>query len=220
MITVAHISKTYRGPDGPVTALKTLSLSVAPGELVAVQGPSGSGKTTLLLIASGLLRPDTGTVTVDGQAVYDLSPNGRSGLRAEKIGFVFQQFHLIPYLTVLENVLAPSVVFPSPDADERARELIRHFRLDHRVNHVPAQLSMGECQRVALARALLNDPAIIMADEPTGNLDEENGHVILQYLAEFAEQGRAVLIVTHDAQVFDYTHRSINLELPAQAVNR
>jgi putative ABC transport system ATP-binding protein len=211
MLILETISKTYKGPDGPVTVLNSLSLTVTPGEVVAVQGPSGSGKTTLLLIAGGLLKPDTGVVAVDRQSVYELSPNGRSGLRAEKIGFVFQQFHLIPYLTVLENVLAPSVVRPDPGAREHAQELIRHFRIDHRMNHVPAQLSMGECQRVALARALLNDPAVILADEPTGNLDEENGHIILQYLAEFAKQDRAVLIVTHDAQVFEYTHRRVSL---------
>ena len=211
MIRLTDIGKMYIGPEGPVTVLHKFSLTVAAEELVAVQGPSGSGKTTLLLIAGGLLRPDTGSVTIAGQAVYERSANDRAVLRSEKIGFVFQQFYLIPYLTVLENVLAPSVARPAPGVRERARELIRHFRLDHREKHVPFQLSVGECQRVALARALLNDPSVVLADEPTGNLDEENGHIILQYLAEFAKQGRAVLIVTHDSQVFEYTHRKVTL---------
>lgn len=211
MLELKEITKSFQGPEGEVRAISDVSFSVALGEFVVVQGPSGCGKTTLLLVAGGLLRPSGGKVIVNGQDPYSLDPNERSALRAEKIGFVFQQFHLMPYLSVLENVLVPSVAKPLPGALDRARELIRHFNLDHRINHVPAQLSTGERQRTALARALLNDPKLILADEPTGNLDEENGKIVLSYLYEFAQDNGAVLIVTHDKQIFDYAHRSIEL---------
>lgn len=211
MLEFKQVSRAFEGPQGEVQALKDISFSVAPGELVVVQGPSGSGKTTLLLTAAGLLRPSGGAVLIDGQDPYHLGTNQRSALRAEKIGFVFQQFHLVPYLTVLDNVLAPSVARPQLGALERAGELLSHFNMEHRINHVPAQLSTGERQRTALARALLNEPKIILADEPTGNLDEENGKTVLGYLSEFAGNGGAVLIVSHDINISRFAHRSIKL---------
>lgn len=211
MLEFKGVSKTFQGPEGEVSAISDISFSVASGELVAVQGPSGCGKTTLLLMAGGLLKPTGGKVVVDGQDPYSLDPDERSALRAQKIGFVFQQFHLIPYLSVLENVLAPSAARSQSGVLDRARELICHFNLGHRINHVQAQLSTGERQRTALARALLNDPKLILADEPTGNLDEENGKTVLGYFAEFAHKGGAVLIVTHDKQILQYAHRSIEI---------
>ncbi len=209
MLELNNVSKSFVGPAGQVEALKEVSLSLAPGELVAIRGPSGCGKTTLLLTAGGLLKPSAGTVTIGEQDVYKLGPNQRSVLRANNVGFVFQQFHLIPYLTVIDNILAPSITSPRPGAKERALDLIHRFKLEHRTNHVPAQLSTGECQRTALARALLNEPKLILADEPTGNLDEENGKLVLNYLSEFAKQGGAVLVGTHDQMVQNYADRCL-----------
>ena len=174
MLDLNKVTKSFRGPEGDIPAVTNVSFSVATGELVAVQGPSGSGKTTLLLMAGGLLRPTEGTVLVDGENPYTLTSNQRSALRAKQIGFVFQQFHLIPYLTVRSNILSPAGATHQPDARRRATELTQHFNLAHRIKHMPAQLSTGERQRTALARALLNRPGIVLADEPTGNLDEKN----------------------------------------------
>jgi len=212
MLEFKEVSRSFRGPEGEVQALRGVSFVVTCGEFVAVRGPSGCGKTTLLLTAGALLRPTRGQVLVDGRDPYALGPDKRSAMRAEKIGFVFQQFHLVPYLSVLDNVLAPCVAFPTPGADERARELLSRFNLEHRARHVPAQLSTGERQRAALARALLNRPKLILADEPTGNLDEENGKVVLTHLSEFASSGAAVLLVTHDQAVSAIADRTVRLQ--------
>src|SRR5437764_5922627 len=198
MLEIRELSKTYRGPAGPVRVLQGLSLDVAAGEFVAVQGRSGCGKTTLLLAAGGLLRPGAGQVRVAGQELYALSEEARARFRAAHVGFVFQQFHLVPYLSILDNVLAPSLALAVPDAEKRAHELIARLGLSHRARHVPAELSTGERQRTALARALLNRPKLHLADEPTGNLDRENAAVVLGHLAEFAGSGGAVLLVTDD----------------------
>ena len=198
MLQVHDLVKHYNGSDGTVRALDGLSLSVAAGEFVAVQGPSGCGKSTLLLTAGALLAPDSGTVLVEGTDPYKLSSEYRARFRAQSVGFVFQQFHLVPYLSVLDNVLAASLAAPSPDARPRALELIGQFGLHGRTGHVPGELSTGERQRVALARALMNRPRLLLADEPTGNLDAENSDIVLACLAEFARNGGAVLLVTHD----------------------
>lgn len=211
VLELEGVSRRFRGPDGLVEAVRDVSLRVEPGEVVAVQGPSGSGKTTLLLMAGGLLSPSAGRVTLAGRDPYRLSPDARSALRAEKIGFVFQQFHLLPYLTVKENVLIPSAAHPLQGALDRARELIRHFDLEPRANHRPAQLSTGERQRTALARALLRKPALVLADEPTGNLDRENADRVLAGLAEFASRGGSVMIVTHDTGIGACASRVLRL---------
>jgi len=211
MLEFENISKSFDGPAGKIQVLNSISFSISAGELVSIQGPSGCGKTTLLLIAGGLLNPNDGKVLIDGKNPYQLGTNPRSRLRAEKVGFVFQQFYLVPYLSVLENVLAPSLAKNARNIKSRAHQLIDHFNLRHRINHVPNQLSTGECQRTALARALLNEPKIILADEPTGNLDDENGKVVLDCLAEFAENGGAVLVVTHDSRVSEFAHKEIKL---------
>src|SRR4030042_4701403 len=172
MLEFKNVSKWFNGAQGKVTALKGISFSVRPGELLAIRGPSGCGKTTLLLTAGGLLRPSDGQISLDGQYPYALSPEMRSRMRAGMIGFVFQQFHLIPYLTVRQNILTASLAMPYKEASERARQLIGWFGLEERAEHVPAKLSTGARKRTALARALLNEPRIILADEPTGNPDE------------------------------------------------
>ena len=203
MLVIRNISKSYHRPGGSVRAMADVSLQVNAGELVAVRGPSGCGKTTLLLAAGGLLAPDAGSVELDGRNPYALDPDGRARLRAATVGFVFQQFHLVPYLSVLDNVLSPALAGRIPDARERARKLIERFGLADRASHRPAELSTGERQRTALARALFNRPRLILADEPTGNLDEENGRLVLRSLADFAAAGGAVLLVTHDTTAAD-----------------
>ncbi len=198
MLKFDNVTKTFNGPQGEIKALDAVSFTVEPGELVDIRGPSGCGKSTLLLTAGTLLQPTTGTVTIDGEDPYALSPNGRSALRASTIGFVFQQFHLVPYLSVIDNILLPSAVRKDARAHDRALELLNRFGLEHRGHHVPAQLSVGERQRTALARALFNQPKLLLADEPTGNLDPENGEIVLNTLKNFAAEGGAVLLVTHD----------------------
>jgi putative ABC transport system ATP-binding protein len=211
MLEFKNVSKRFDGAQGKVTALKDVSFSVEPKELLAIRGPSGCGKTTLLLAAGGLLRPSGGRISLDGQDPYELSPEQRSKLRAQMIGFVFQQFHLIPYLTVRQNILTASLALPGKDAPARAREIIHHFGLDDRVDHVPAQLSTGERQRTALARAVLNKPKLILADEPTGNLDEDNAQIVFGYLSQYVDDGGCVLLVTHDARAAEHATRTLQM---------
>jgi len=202
-----------------------VSLSVQPGELVVVRGPSGCGKTTLLLAAGALLTPDEGRVLVDGQDPYGLPREERARLRAATIGFVFQQYHLIPYLSVLENVMTPALAVRDQSYQRsavmcsenpcttrsRAAELLERFQLADRADHLPAELSTGERQRTALARALFNRPSLLLADEPTGNLDPENAAIVLKHIAEFARSGGAVLVVTHDEAAKPYADQIIHL---------
>lgn len=211
MIDIKNVSKHYSSRGNRVIAVGNITHHIKPAEFVAVQGPSGCGKTTLLLTLGGLLKPTSGSLTVDGQDPYLLSPERRARFRASKIGFVFQQFHLVPYLSVEQNILVAAIAAPSDHARERANELIDHFQLTGRAKHVPAELSTGERQRVSLARALLNQPKLILADEPTGNLDQENAEIVLGYLAEFARQGGTVLLVTHDPRAAHYAHRTVHM---------
>ena len=211
MLEFNNVSKWFNGTQGKVSALKGISFSVRPGELLAVRGPSGCGKTTLLMTAGGLLRPSDGQINLDGQDPYALSPEMRSRLRARTIGFVFQQFHLIPYLTVRQNIMAASLAVPQKEASEKAQQLVSRFGLDDRADHVPARLSTGERQRTALARALLNEPKIILADEPTGNLDEDNAQTVFSYLSEYVNDGGCVLLVTHDAGAAAHATRSLKM---------
>jgi putative ABC transport system ATP-binding protein len=212
MLDVRNLCKSYRRVSGFVRALQDVSLRIEAGEFAAVQGPSGCGKTTLLLAAGGLLTPDRGSVLIDGQDLYALPPEKRAVVRAEAIGFVFQQFHLIPYLTVMEQILAPTIAVSAADGLQRAEELVQHFNLAERRSHFPADLSTGERQRTALARALMNKPRLLLADEPTGNLDERNSENVLNYLAEFARAGGAVLLVTHDARAARFANRCLSME--------
>jgi len=198
MLVVEDISKTYFGRTSSVVALEGVSLQVAAGEFVAVCGASGCGKSTLLLTCGSLLSPDSGKVVLGDEDLYGLAPSRRSLLRAEKVGFVFQQFHLLPYLNVLDNVLVAGLALRRPANRTRAEKLIKQFELERRITHVPAELSVGERQRVGLARALLNKPSMILADEPTGNLDERSGTIVLQALDDYARGGGCVLMVTHD----------------------
>jgi putative ABC transport system ATP-binding protein len=211
MLTAITLSKAYRGSAGKVAALCDFSATVNCGEFVAVQGPSGCGKSTLLLVCGALLAPDAGRVTVDGADLYALPADARARFRARHIGFVFQQFHLIPYLSVRDNVLAGALATGAPAPAGRAEELIERFGLSSRIRHVPSELSTGERQRVALARALLNQPKLILADEPTGNLDEVSGDIVLAALANYARAGGAVLMVTHDPRATRVAQRVLQM---------
>lgn len=212
ILKIECLSKSFRGPVRTITAVDEVSLTVNTGEFVVVQGPSGCGKTTLLLMAGALMQPTLGRVLVNGQNPYELSPGRRSQFRAMHIGFVFQQFHLVPYLDVLDNILAPALALaPDNEKSARARELAERFGLADRLRHVPAALSTGERQRVALARALLNGPELLLADEPAANLDEQNSQAVLQCLAEFARAGGAVLLVTHEPRASDYAERVLTM---------
>jgi ABC-type lipoprotein export system ATPase subunit len=212
MLELRQLTKEFAGPAAPVRALDGCTLSVAAGEFVALRGPSGCGTTTLLLAAGGLLRPSSGSVRVGGEAPWEMSPRARAEFRARRIGFVFQQYHLVPYLSVLENVLAPLVAGPAPGAEARAEQLICRLRLEHRTGHLPAHLSTGERQRVALARALLRQPPLVLADEPTGNLDEASAAIVTECLAEYARTGASVLMVTHDPLAVAHANRRLRME--------
>ncbi len=211
MLKLDNITKTYRGGDGKVHAIDGVSLDVAAGEFMAVCGPSGCGKTTLLLAAGALLAPNSGRVEIDGCDPYAMSPNERAALRAGAVGFIFQQFHLVPYLTVMDNVLVAALAVGGGDPRPRAEQLIERFGMAGRARHVPAELSTGERQRTALARALLNEPKLLLADEPTGNLDERNAEGVLAALGEFSESGGAVLLVTHSPQAADHAQKTVHL---------
>ena len=212
MLKINDVSKIYKSRAEEVVAVDKVCLDVKYNEMVVVRGPSGCGKTTLLLAAGGLLAPSSGDVEINGKMPYQLSASERADLRAESIGFVFQQFHLVPYLTVLENILVPTFTGrQTPNATKRAKDLVEEMGLKNRENHLPSELSTGEKQRVAVARALLNDPGLIIADEPTGNLDGENGRAVMGMLRKLADDGRAVMVVTHDESMDSYATRVIKM---------
>ena len=211
MVNLQDLTKIYTGRNGNVVALEEASLHLEPEDFVAVQGASGSGKTTLLLMCGGLLAPDRGSVEFNGKDIYAMPGEERARYRAGNIGFVFQQFHLVPYLSVLENVMLPGTGNMVPHTRQRAKDLINKFNLTHRSDHVPAELSTGERQRTALARALINDPALLLADEPTGNLDRDNADVVISVFDEFAASGGMVMMVTHDDQVAARSPRIVRL---------
>ena len=211
-IRFAEARKEYVQGRRRVTALDGVSLSIEAGEFVAVTGPSGSGKSTLLHLAAALDVPSSGSVTIEGRETATLSEEERTLLRRTRIGLVFQFFNLIPTLTVLENTSLPAVLSGGKLGDARpaAERLLERVGLRERLTHLPEELSGGEMQRVAIARALINDPALLLADEPTGNLDSANGREILELLA--AERGtRTVVVVTHDPAVVAVADRAIRL---------
>src|SRR5262245_8461203 len=202
MIQLREVSKTVTSGSEPLTILHPLTLDIPRGQFVAIVGPSGSGKSTLLGLIAGLDAPTSGRVIIDGVDITARGEDALAKLRGEKIGFVFQFFHLIPSLTAYENVAVPMEIAGAPDVRARANKLLQEVGLTDRAHHYPSQLSGGEQQRVALARALANDPAILLADEPTGNLDTANGHHILELLREIHRaRGTTLVLVTHDAEL-------------------
>ena len=212
MVNLENISKIYRTRHGEIKALNEVNFQVKEGEFVVVRGPSGSGKTTLLLTIGGMLRPTEGRVIVDKSEIYKMSERERTKFRAESIGFVFQMFHLVPYLNVIENALLAADARTSPQIRRaEAEELLKRLRLSERENHKPSELSAGEKQRTAVVRAMLNHPKIILADEPTGNLDPENAAEVIGYLSEFHHNGGTVIVVTHGIVADQYADRIIHL---------
>jgi len=196
------VSKTVQSGDHPLTILHPLDYAIASGQFVAVVGPSGSGKSTLLGLLAGLDAPTTGEILIDGVDITRLSEDGLAKLRGEKIGFVFQFFHLVPSLTAFENVLIPMEISGRRDAVPRARRLLDEVGLTERAHHYPSQLSGGEQQRIAIARALANDPPIVLADEPTGNLDSTTGRHIMDLLLNVRRSRATTLVlVTHDVEL-------------------
>jgi putative ABC transport system ATP-binding protein len=214
MIRLKNVVKAYpakaEANGGVIRALDAISLEVAPGEWLAMMGPSGSGKSTMVNLIGCLDRPTSGEILLDGQNVAGIAASELNRVRAEKIGFIFQQFHLVPYLTALENVMLAQYFHSMTDQQE-ALEALARVGLKDRAHHLPAQLSGGEQQRVCIARALINDPKIVLADEPTGNLDAQNEEIVLRLLRELHQQGRTIVMVTHDPVVARLADRRIEL---------
>src|SRR5579862_9994737 len=207
LVQVEHLEKRF----GEVRALDHVSFNVEAGEWIAIMGPSGSGKTTLINILGGLDHPTSGRVVVDGMEIGQLGERELTRYRSDKIGFVFQQFHLVPYLTAVENVMLAQYFHSITDEREAAEALTR-VGLGDRLEHLPAELSGGEQQRVAIARALINHPKLILADEPTGNLDEANEVVILKLLRDLHSAGNTILVVTHSQMIGNLADRRVELD--------
>jgi len=214
MLRLEAVSKTFTRRGSAVVALQPTTLEIATGDYVAVVGPSGSGKTTLLSVLGGMLAPTSGQVILDGHSLYAMSVKARTALRGRKIGFVFQTFNLVPYLTALENVQVPLYLTGVAPKEQRRRALavLERVGLADRVDHKPSELSVGQQQRVALARTLANDPALILADEPTGNLDPATREQVLRMFAELNREGRTVIMVTHDPVAARCAGRSLTLQ--------
>src|SRR6187401_3471382 len=202
MIQLREVSKTVKSGDQPLTILHPLTLDIPGGQFLAIVGPSGSGKSTLLGLIAGLDAPTAGSVLIDGVDITRLDEDALARLRGEKIGFVFQFFHLVPSLTAIENIQVPMEIAGRRDAKARAQALLDEVELHDRGHHYPSQLSGGEQQRIAIARALANDPPLILADEPTGNLDSSNGRHVLDLLLQVRRsRGVTLVLVTHDPSV-------------------
>ena len=213
VVEARNITKTYTIADREICVLDEVSLSVAEGEFLVVEGSSGSGKTTLLSLLSGLDKPSSGRVLLEEMDITEATEDDLAPLRNETIGFVFQSFHLVPSLTALENVMFPAEIRRDPQAHDKAAELLKRVGMQKRSDNYPHQLSGGEMQRVAICRAVINNPKIIFADEPTGNLDSENGKAVLDLLLEFQKEHRTTLVlVTHSVDIARIADRMIILK--------
>lgn len=212
VISATDAVKEYQSGEKTLRALKGVSLSIERGEFVAIVGPSGSGKSTLLNLLGLLDAPTGGSVTIDGTEVSTLSKRERTSVRRDTVGFVFQNYYLLPMLTACENVTVPALRHDGrPDPFERAARLLDRVGLGDRLDHRPDELSGGQKQRVAVARSMINDPDIILADEPTGNLDRDTGAQVLDVFGQFTDEDVAVVTVTHDEQVTEYADRTVGL---------
>lgn len=213
MLAVKNVSKVYKKGDQEVKAIDEISLEIPAGDFVSLIGPSGSGKSSLLLMLGGMLTPSAGSIFIEGESLYDLNPSQRAALRQKKMGFVFQTFNLIPYLSALQNVQVPLLLSGADEKmqQERAEMLLQRVGLSDRMHHTPSELSVGQQQRIALARMLANDPSIILADEPTGNLDPEMSRQVINFLIELNEEGRTIVLVTHDMKVAAQAKRTLTI---------
>ena len=213
ILQVQGVTKTYKSDKEEVVVLKDIYINLKEQETLSIVGPSGSGKTTLLGLCAGLDQPTHGDISLAGQSLLKLNEGGKAYLRNQKVGFIFQNFQLLPSLTALENVLVPLELKGIKNGREKARALLAKVGLDHRLQHYPAQLSGGEQQRVAIARAFSNKPVILFADEPTGNLDKETGNKIVQLLFDLNKAEKTTLvIVTHDQELADKTNKILYLK--------
>jgi putative ABC transport system ATP-binding protein len=214
LIRLVDVSKVYHLESGDFTALNHISLDISEGEFVALMGPSGSGKSTLMNQVGILDVPSTGELFIDGKNVAGLTNLERTHMRRDVIGYVFQKFYLIPLLSAYENVEYPLILkYKKRDTSGRAAAVLKSVGFDEEMSaHRPNQLSGGEQQRVAIARALVNDPKILLCDEPTGNLDRKTGFQIMDILVNLNKEGKTVILVTHDPKIADYAHRTIQLE--------
>ena len=213
VIEANSITKTYKNEGLETNVLKGISISVDEGDYVGIVGPSGSGKSTLMTILGCLAQPTSGTYLLDGEEVERLSDRDLSRIRNEKIGFVFQAFHLLPGVSAFDNVMIPLIYCNKTpaDAEERVERVLTRVGLEHRMDHTPGQLSGGEQQRVTIARSLVNDPKILLADEPTGNLDSKNGAEIMAAFDHLNTEGRTIIIITHDPVVSEHARRILTL---------
>jgi len=213
VLAARNVSKQVSSPEGDLTILADVSFSIAPGESVAVVGPSGAGKSTLLALMAGLDVPTSGTIWLNGSDLTGLDEDGRALVRAAHVGFVFQSFHLVPSLTALENVMLPLELAGARDAETRARAVLDQVGLTERARHYPSQLSGGEKQRVAIARAFATEPAVLFADEPTGNLDSRTGRNVIDLMFEMNRRAATTLVlVTHDRALASRCERELTLE--------
>ena len=219
MLEIKNISKVYGEGPAEVVALNNVSLLVNEGDFMAIMGPSGSGKSTLLNIIGGLDHLSSGEVLLDGERIDSLDENALVDIRRGKIAYVFQQYHLIPSLTALENVLLPLTFCEADHRDQKALDILEKVGLERRAEHKPSQLSGGEQQRVAIARALVNDPSLILADEPTGNMDRKTGNEILALFNELNREGRSIVMVTHDPEIAGHAKGLVLLQ-DGQIVDR
>ncbi len=211
MIEIKSLVKNYKIAENVVQALRSVNLTVDVGEMLAIMGPSGSGKSTLMNILGCLDRPDSGQYLLEGRDVSKMKKDALAEVRSKRIGFVFQNFYLLPRMTALENVELPMLYANLPNSKERARNAMEIVKLADRMEHEPNQLSGGQRQRVAIARSIVNDPAIILADEPTGNLDTKTGDEILAIFESLNQQGRTIIVVTHEPDVAKHCKRQIHL---------
>ncbi len=213
MLRMEGVSKSYNHRASSVTALRDANVHMGRGDYVSIVGPSGSGKSTLLLMLGGMLSPTHGRVFVDGTSLYDLTPNERAAFRKKNIGFVFQTFNLVPYLTAVENVQIPLFLAGTDETaqQEEATRLLERVGLGDRLDHKPSELSVGQQQRVALARVLANDPTVILADEPTGNLDPETSKQVIDFFDELNAEGRTIVMVTHDPRAAERAKTTLRL---------
>lgn len=213
IIQVSQLSKTVALEAGPLTILHDISFDIKSSESVAIVGASGSGKSTLLGLLAGLDEPSTGSVMIQGESLFDLDEDGRAALRGRSMGFVFQSFQLLPMLTALENVMLPLELAGHADARSRAQKILERVGLGSRMQHYSKQLSGGEQQRVAIARAFVTEPALLLADEPTGNLDSATGATVIELLFDLnRERGTTLLLVTHDTALASRCGRSLRLD--------
>ena len=212
ILKASDISKSYSSDKNQIKIVDNYNIDLFSSEFVSLTGPSGCGKTTILMIIGCLLKPDHGTVEIDGLDIYSMNSSRIAEQRSKKIGFIYQDFKLIPYLTIKENILCSSLINDVGNLEDKANDLILRLGLIHRVNHRPEQLSAGEKQRTAIARALLMEPKLIIADEPTGNLDKKNSSLVIEALKHYSDEGACVIMVSHDEDVKKSSDRHIQMD--------